>query len=144
MRIVGIIVGIVAAVVAQSICDLLINQAYPSQITDLWNRQQVNEAFAARPAVALILAICGFLVGALVGGVVGKLIGRRPAAAWAGAVVLAAMAGLLGLNFPQPGWASIGMVVAALVGGLLANHLVETRSGETAGAAADEQAVGDS
>ena len=72
-------------------------------------------------------SIVGFVVGAVVGGAVGEGVGRRPAAAWTAAIVLAAMAALVGLNFPQPGWASIGMVVAALLGGLLANHLVETR-----------------
>jgi hypothetical protein len=60
----------------------------------------------------------------LIGGAAGKLIGRNAVSAWAPATVLAAMAAVLGLNFPLPGWAAVGMVGAALIGGLLANHLV--------------------
>lgn len=120
----AIVAGILVAIIVQSCADVLVNQIYPSNVVNMWDRVQVNEAFAARPAGALLLGMLGFLAGALVGGAVGKLIGRSATAAWTPALLLAAMAALLGLNFPLPGWAAMGMVAAALVGGLLANHLV--------------------
>lgn len=134
MRIaIAIIAGIIVAILVQSCADILVNQLYPSAITNMWDRAQVNEAFAARPAAALLLGMAGFLLGALIGGAAGKLIGRNAVSAWTPAIVLAAMAAVLGLNFPLPGWAAVGMVGAALIGGLLANHLVAARAVEPAG-----------
>lgn len=123
----AIIAGILIAIIVQSGADILISQIYPTAVTNMWDRAQVNEAFAARPANALLLGIAGFLLGGLAGGAAGKLIGGRASLAWPPALVLAAMAALLGLNFPLPGWAAMGMVAAALVGALLANHLVAAR-----------------
>lgn len=128
----GIVAGIIVALLVQSGADFLAGQLYPSSVTDMWDRRQVSEAFAARPTPALLISIAGFLLGALIGGGAGKAIAGRPAAAWVPGLILAAMAGLIGANFPLPAWASAGMVIAALIGGLIANHLVNSRQAAAA------------
>ncbi len=136
----GIVVGILTALIVQSSGDFLANQFYVTSSVDLWDRRQVGEVLAARPTGALLISIAGFLVGALIGGVIGKMVAKRPAAAWTPGLVLAAMAGLIGVSFPLPAWASLGMVIAALIGALAANHLIASQAPAPAPIAADEDA----
>lgn len=122
----GILAGLVVALAVQSALDYLGNTLYPPHITDMWSRAQMMEAFATRPTNALLITVAGYFLGSLIGGAAGKSIWRRAAAAWTPAVVLAAMAALIGASFPVPTWFLLSGSIAALVGGLLANHLVKT------------------
>ena len=122
--ILGILAGIIAALVVQAGVDFATSLAYPYPITDLWDRQQVSEAMATRPTAALVLTVLGYFLGALAGGVVGKLIARRGWACWVPAGVMAAIALLIALNYPLAEWAWFATFVAPLIGGLIANHLV--------------------
>jgi len=121
------IVGIVVALIVQSACDALSSLLYPTGIADMWNRTQVAEALANRPAAALWISVAGYLLGGLAGGTLGKMISRTPVAAWVPAAPLAAMAAVIGLSFPAPAWSSVANVAAALIGAMLSNHLVATR-----------------
>ena len=124
----AIIVGIVVALIVQSAGDAVASLLYPTGMTNMWNRAQVAEALANRPAAALWITVAGYLLGGLLGGAAGKAISRVPAAAWTPAILLAVMAAIIGWSFPTNAWASIANVAGALIGAMLANHLVMTRA----------------
>jgi len=129
----AIIAGLVAALVVQGLVDWISGQFYPYAITDLWDRRQVSEAMAARPTGALLLTVLGYFLGGLAGGAVGKLIHRRGWACWIPVGIFALTSLIVALAYPIAEWAGFGSFVAALVGGLIANHLVAER-GEAAAA----------
>lgn len=128
----GILVGVVLAIVIESGGEILANQFYPAQIANPWDAQQMGAALAARPTGALFMVVLGYLLGALIGGAVGKRISGWPGAAWAPGVVLAAMVALLAFSFPLPGWSVVAMLAAPLIGALLANHFVASSASASA------------
>jgi len=122
----AIILGIVVGLALQSAADVITSLIYPSSITNMWDRAQVAEALATRPAAALWIGVVGYFLGGLGGGLVGKLIWRRAVAAWVPAGVLALMALILAFGYPIPTWTMFATFIAPLIGGLIANHLVKT------------------
>ncbi|MGZ8282372.1 MAG: hypothetical protein ACXWUN_05385 [Allosphingosinicella sp.] len=119
----GILAGIVVALVVQSAVDLVANLIYPAAITDMWDRRQVSEAMAARPIGALLFNIFAYFLGGFAGGYVARLIARTGWATWLPAGFLALMALFIGFNFPLPTWTLFATFAAPLIGGLLARHL---------------------
>ncbi len=119
----GILVGLIAAIAVQAALDWIASQIYPVAITDLWDRQQVSEAFASRPTGALLLSVLNYFLAGLVGGVVAKRIARRGFAAWIPAGVLALMALLIAFSYPMPTWTLFASLAAPLIGGMIARHL---------------------
>ena len=126
----GILIGLVAAIAVQAGLDWIASQIYPVAITDLWDRQQVSEAFASRPTGALLLSVLNYFLAALVGGVVAKRIARQGYAAWIPAALLALMALLIAFAYPMPAWTWFASFAAPLVGGMIARHV----GGESAAA----------
>lgn len=123
--ILGIIAGIVVAFAVQSAADFLGNQLYPPRISDMLNREQIAAALAARPAGALWLGVAGYFLGGFAGGWIGKRISGSGASAWVPAALLALMALVIGFSFPVPTWATFATFAAALLGGMVANHLAK-------------------
>lgn len=124
MRIVlGVIVGILAGLGAQTLIDVATNWLYPQPLADMWDRGEVAEAMAARPAGALAAGIAGYFAGGLLGGFLARLIARRDWTVWVPAGLLAAMALVIGLSYPVPAWAWAGWFVAPLIGGFVARHV---------------------
>jgi len=128
----GIVLGMVVGLALQSAADVVTSLLYPTSITNMWDRAQVAEALAARPAAALWIGVAGYFVGGLGGGVVGKLIWRRALAAWLPAGLLALMALILAFSYPIPTWTMFATFIAPLLGGLLANHLIKAAPAATA------------
>ena len=124
----AIIAGILAALVVQSGVDWISSQFYPYAISDMWDRRQISEAMAARPTGALLLTVLSYFFGGLAGGMVGKLMYRRAWACWTPVGIFSLTALAIALAYPIAEWAGLGSFVAALIGGLVANHLVEERS----------------
>ena len=120
----AVIAGIVAAFAVQSLVDWISYQFYPAAITDMWDRRQISEAMAARPVGALLLTVLGYFLGGLAGGAVGKLIHRRRWACWVPVGIFALTALVLALAYPIAEWAAFAAFLAALVGGMIANHRV--------------------
>jgi len=119
----GILLGLVAAIAVQAGLDWIAGLFYPVAITDLWDRNQVSEAFASRPTGALLLSVLNYFLAGLVGGVVAKKIARRGAVAWVPAAVLALMALVLAFSYPMPAWTWFASLAAPLIGGMIARHL---------------------
>lgn len=124
MRIfIGILVGLAAAIGVQVAFDVVANMFYPVAITDMWDRAQVSEAFAARPTGALALTVASYFVAAMAGSFIARQISRRNWTVWVPAGVLALMALIIVATYPLPAWAWIGALVAPLIGGFAARHI---------------------
>jgi len=120
----GVVAGIILAIAAQSALDLLANYLYPPAISDMLDRVQIAAALEARPTAALLLGVAGYFLGGLIGGWAAKRLSRSRVIVWIPAALLAFMALAIGFNFPVPTWATFAAFIAALVGGMIANHLV--------------------
>lgn len=130
--IIGIVVGIVLGFAAQTALDLLANLLYPPPLRDMLDREQIAGALAARPTAAHLISVAGYFVGGLAGGWSGKKVTGSRAIAWVPAALLALMALAIGFSFPVPTWVTFAAFVGALVGGMIANHLVADRLAESA------------
>jgi len=120
---VGIVVGIMVALAVQAGVDLITNQLYPAAISDIWDRRQISEAFAARPTGALLLSVLGFFLGGFTGALAAKRVSRAGWTVWVPSGVLALMALVITFNFPLPAWTWFAALAAPLIGGLLARHV---------------------
>ena len=123
----AILAGIIVAMAVQAGIDWVGNLLYPYAVTDMWDRQQISDAMAARPTAALLLTVLGYFLGGLLGSLVAKLISRRGWVCWVPAGVMAAVALVIALNYPIAEWAWFATFAAPLIGGLIANHLVASR-----------------
>ena len=124
--VVGMALGIVAAFATIVLVELLGHMAYPlPDDLDLRNPEASGQGVAAIPLPAKLVVIFAWLAGALVGGAVAKRICRRWWAAWAIAALVAGAAVVNVMMIPHPVWMQISAVLAPLLGGLAASHLVE-------------------
>lgn len=128
----GILAGLIAALGVQVAFDVVANMLYPVAITDMWDRRQVSEAFAARPAGALALTVASYFFAGLAGGLIARLIARVNWIVWVPAGVMALMALVIVSNYPLPAWAWIGALVAPLLGGFVARHVGRVEAPATA------------
>jgi hypothetical protein len=118
----GVLGGIVIAVAIQSAIAYATSIAFPQPGIDVFDQRQVAQSFAARETGALILYVASYFVAALVGAISSRIIGRSNALAWVPAGVMAAMALVIALVYPDPAWAQFGAFVAALLGGFVGRH----------------------
>ena len=119
----GIVAGIIAALIVQSALGYLSAALFPMPAVNLYDSQQVAESFAARPTGALLISLLGYFAGALAGGYVARLIADKPWTVWVPAGLLALMGLIIAVTYPEPAWAQFGAFLAALLGGMAARHL---------------------
>jgi hypothetical protein len=125
----GIIAGLVVGYLALILIGIVgVGATYsvPGNVNVYSSRQVVELVLAMPPAakVALLIALFG---GTLIGAALAKLISRRAWVAWTVAILYAVLAGLGVLPLPMAGWMQAIAIVAPLIGGLIANHLVKSR-----------------
>ena len=124
----AVIVGIVVGLVASTAIGMVIGLIFPVQIRmQGTGSEAAAAAFGALPTglkIGIVLSWCG---GALIGALLAKRIAGRGWAAWTVAGLFAVYVLLTVLMLPMPGWMQAVAVVAPLVGGLIANHLVRDR-----------------
>jgi nitrate/nitrite transporter NarK len=119
----GILAGLVVALVVQACCDFLGSTLYPTGITNMYSREQVTEAFANRPTIALLITVAGYFLAALIGGWLARRISGQGWTVWVPAGLMALMAILIVFFYPLPPWTWFASLAAPLIGGLIARHL---------------------
>lgn len=119
----GILVGLVVALAVQACSDFVGNALYPTGIRDMFNREQVTEAFANRPLGALLINVAGYFLAALIGGWLARRISAQGWTVWVPAGLMALMALIIVFAYPLPAWTWFASLAAPLVGGLIARHL---------------------
>jgi len=137
----GVVLGIIAAFAAQAAVDTLTNLLFPAPAFDMWDKRQVEAVMAARPAGALALTALAYLIGALAGGYVAQAVARRSWALWVPVGLMELSAFVIAFSYPVPTWTKLAIIVAPIIGGLLARRLaprpLEGRSGAEAARDAD-------
>jgi hypothetical protein len=119
--ILGIVAGAVAGIVLQSLLSFLANLLVPVA-GNPFDRQQVAEAYAGRPPAAAILGIVIFLLSAFAAAYTARLVGRRTVGGWIAGAVIAAMALMLAMVYPEPVWGQVGALIASVLGMFLGCH----------------------
>jgi hypothetical protein len=124
----AIVLGIVLGFVTMLAVALLGGLLFPSDARiDSVSAEQLVAVFPTIPMGAKIAIILSWFAGALVGAMIAKRIAGRGWAAWTITAIFAVYVLLTVLVLPMPGWLQVVAVVAPLIGGLLANHLVDER-----------------
>jgi uncharacterized membrane protein len=124
LRIIGGIVAGLAAVFATTlILELLAHQIFP-----------IPGEGQPLPIGIQLFVVFAWFTASVVGGVLaGRIAGARWAV-WVIAIFCAASGVATVLMFPHPVWMQIASVVAPLIGGFIANHLVAPRAAGAASA----------
>jgi hypothetical protein len=138
-NILGIIAGIAVAVLTVMAVQGIGHALYPYPAdVDLNDPEQIARVFPTIPVAAKLFVVAAWFGGALAGAAVAKGLGGRGWAAWTIAVLIAVGALANIFVIPHPVWMQISAVVAPLLGGLIANHLVRRReTGRSAAEAGD-------
>ena len=126
--ILGIVAGVAAAVLTVMAVQALGHALYPYPADiDLNDPEQIARVFPTIPFAAKLFVVVAWFGGALVGAAVAKAIVGRSWAAWtiAGLIALGAVMNLFVI--PHPVWMQLSAVIAPLLGGMIANHLVRSR-----------------
>jgi len=122
-KVLGALAGTIAGVAVQAAIGYLSAIAYPRPAIDMSDRAQVAESFATSPPGASALYLASFFLGAMIGAWLARRLARSDRIGWLPAGVLAAMALIVAIFYPEPAWAQFGAFAAALVGGLIGGHL---------------------
>ncbi len=125
----GIVAGAATAVAVIMLIETIGHLAFPlPDDLALRDPETVAEPVPAMPAAAKLIVVMAWFGGALAGGYVAKRICGRRWAAWAIAALVAAAGIVNVMMIPHPVWMQIAAVIAPLVGGLLAEHLIPART----------------
>lgn len=129
LRIVGgVIIGLLSGIIAMMLVALAGMLLFPSGIVmDPTDSEQISEAFGALALGAQLYIVFSWVAGALVGAAVAKRIVGRPWAAWFIAGLFTLYVLLNTFILPMPPWLQATAIIAPLLGGLLANHMVANR-----------------
>ncbi len=123
-RILGIVAGIVAALLAITIVELSGHQLYPTPPgADMSDPAVVTNYISTAPTGALVVVALGWFLGAMVGGWVALWITRWSPAGWIIAALIAAAGIYNATQIPAPLWMQLATVLAPALGGLAAHLL---------------------
>ena len=122
-KLLGALAGTVVGIAVQAGIGFLSALVYPRPAIDMSDRAQVAESFATSPPGASVLYLASFFLAAMIGAWLARRVARSDGIGWLPAGVLAAMALVIAIFYPEPAWAQFGAFGAALIGGLLGGHL---------------------
>ena len=121
----GILAGLVAGLIAMIAIAALGGLIYPSPVgIDARNAEGLAAAFPGLPTGAKLAILLSWLGGALIGAAIAKRIIGRAWAAWTIAGLATVLVLVNVMILPMPGWLQVVSVLAPVLGGLIANHIV--------------------
>ena len=136
--VVAIVAGVLVGFAALFLIALAGGMIFPSSARiDGFDAEQLVAAFPTLAPGAKIAIVLSWFGGALVGAMVAKRIAGQGWAAWTVAGIFAVYVLVTTLILPMTGWLQAVAVLAPLLGGLIANHLVAARRPAELGAASD-------
>lgn len=118
----AVFAGMAAGIVLQAALAWLVSLAYPMAAAP-FDRRAMAEAYASVPTGGGLLNILAFFLSAAAAAWVARLLGGSLRAGWIAAGAIATIALIIALVYPDPAWAQIGALAAALIGGLAGCHL---------------------
>jgi hypothetical protein len=122
-KVLGVLAGIVAAMVTITLCEFLSHAIAPQAPAPMDDPAALATYVERMPDTLKGLVVLGWFLGALVGGFVALRITGWSRATWfvAGAIALGGV--FNALQLPSPVWMQIATVLAPALGGALALHL---------------------
>ena len=129
----AIVVGLVAGLVGTIVIGIFAIGAFagsgdgPARV-DMADTRAVIEVFEQLPEGAKLGMMLAWFVGGFAGAAIAKLIERRAFVAWTVAALIGAYVLANVFVLPMPGWMQALSIVAPLLGGLVANHLIASRA----------------
>ena len=137
----GLLAGVVAGFLAQALLVYAASLVIQMPAVNSTERVEIAQAFADSTAAALLVNIFSYFLAALVAAWVGGAIGGRNRVAWAAGLVVALLALVIAVFFPEPAWAQFGAFIAAVIGATVGKHLGDRRPARAeSGAGADAHA----
>ena len=124
----GIVAGLVAGIIALMAISFVGDLMFPMTAeVDARDPEQVTGAFSSSPLGAKLMLLAALLGGAFVGAWVADRIALRRWAGWPLALFLTLFAIAVVFLVALPVWMQIALVLAPLVGVLLASHALPRR-----------------
>ena len=129
-RIIGVILGMVAAMAAIMAIQMLSHQVYPiPEGLDLNDRAAVKAHMDGAPVSALMIVLAGYAIGAFLGGLVATVIGKeRPMPAFMIGLLLAIGGVANAFMMPQPIWLSAASIIIVIPLALAGARMVKLSS----------------
>lgn len=139
MRVVGgILAGIVAGIIAFLAIAYIGDLMFPMTTEiDANDPEQVTGSFSTAPLGAKLMLLAALFGGALIGGVAADRIALRRWAGWPLALLLTIFSVATVFVVTLPVWMQVALVVAPLLGVLIAGHAMPRRLPSSEAGAAD-------
>jgi hypothetical protein len=136
--VVAIVAGVLVGFAALLLIALVGGLVFPSSARiDGFDAEQLVAAFPTLAPGAKVAIVLSWFGGALAGAMVAKRISGQGWAAWTIAGIFALYVLITVMILPMTGWLQALAVLAPLLGGLIANHLVAARRPADLAAAPD-------
>lgn len=131
LRIAGsIVAGSITALAIFWIIAMAGHLAFPlPEDLDLRDPERVARTLPSIPLAAKLIVVFAWFAAALAGGYVAKRIGGHWWSAWLIAAIVAVASVVAVMMIPYPAWMHMAAIVAPLVGGLVAGHLIPAPEG---------------
>ena len=108
----AVVTGVIAGGAIVFVTEAIGHSLFPPPADiDLSNPDDVRRLMASLPAGAFAMVLLGWFLGSFVGAYVARTIAKRPAAAWAVAMIFMLFTGMNFVMIPHPMW----MIAAGLL-----------------------------
>ena len=124
----GIVAGIVVAIVSITIVEMIGHQIFPPPVGLAMNDPAAVTTYITQaPTGAMLFIVAAWFCGALFGGWTAVTIGRWPTATWIIGALIAAGGIYNATQIPAPMWMQLSTALAPALGALAALHLPRAR-----------------
>jgi len=126
--ILGIVAGLIGVAVVMMLVSFIGSFFIPATAADTSSVDAIKATYEGLGTHARWMVIASWFFGVLAGAAIAKTIVGRPWAAWTIAGLFEAYLLLSVMMLPMPGWMQVSALIAPLLAGFIANHLVRNRT----------------